>query len=200
MFKNREDTPFVLIEDGEENRYTFILKDDKENEFWLYTLCGYNGSGPNATLKVLQLLGLKKDFKICEEGNIHVKKKNLNPVHKLNLLISQDIAAGYDDKVLEYNFVISINFKYAYQKHNLIDVLNSIGYMQHMVPIYRKFYEKAYLLDDLEIPEYEYYYYTNHIFTLNREFRNFSSEQVEILLKQLIKNNGGTIIYESMLQ
>lgn len=200
VFKNQEDTPYIVVEDGEKKRYTFILKDDNDNEFWLYTLCGYNGSGPNATLKILQLLGLKKDFEICKEDNIHIIKKDLKPIHKLNLIIVQDMADGYNDKKLEYHSVISINFKYSYQKNNLIKALALLGYTQHDLPENRYFYEKTYLFDDLEVPEFEYYHYTNHVFTLNRELKDLSSDNVKSLMKEIIKNNAGIISYESMIE
>ncbi|GAA0125006.1 hypothetical protein UT300019_09080 [Clostridium sp. CTA-19] len=200
VFRNQEDTPYVVMEDDEKKLYTFILKDNNDNEFWLYTLCGYHGSGPNATLKILQLLGLKEDFEICEEENTHIRKKNLKPIHKLNLMIVQDKAEGYSDEILEHNSMISIDFKYAYQKHNLIKVLRALGYMQHVLPNDRTFYEKAYLFDNLEVPEYEYYYYTNYILTLNRRLRNFSFDQVQALMKEIIKNNGGNISYEAMIK
>ncbi len=98
VFRNQEDTLYVIMENNEIKRYTFILKDDRGNEFWLYTLCGYEGSGPNATLKILQLLGIKDDYKICKEGNNHIKKSNLNPIHKLNLLIAQNKGDSYSNK------------------------------------------------------------------------------------------------------
>lgn len=200
VFRNQEDTPYVVMEDDERKRYTFILKDDNDNEFWIYTLCGYHGSGPNATLKILQMLGLKEDFEVCEEGNTHIRKKDLKPVHKLNLVVAQDKAKGYDDRLLDHHIVISIDFKYAYQKHNTIKALKSLGYMQHVLLDDRRFYEKAHLLDDLEVPEYEYYYYTNHIFTLNRELRSLSQDHVKVIIKEIIKNNGGNISYEAMIE
>lgn len=197
VFRHQEDTPYVVIEDGEKQRYTFILKDDNDNEFWLYTLCGYHGSGPNATLKILQLLGLKKDFDICEEENIHIKEKNLKPEHKLNLLIAKDQSVSFSDDKVKYYFVICVDFKYAYQKQALIKSLKNIGYIQHVLPSDKNLYEKAYLFDNLETPEYEYYYYTNNILTLNRKFKEFSAEQVEVLLKSMIEYNGGIITYKS---
>lgn len=190
VFRYQEDTPYVVTEDGEKKRYTFILRDDKENEFWLYTLCGYHGSGPNATLKILQLLGLKDDFNICEEESTHIIKKNLSPVHKLNLIIVQDKAAHYNTEILEYNSLFSIEFNHASQKQNLLKMLSSLGYIQHIQSNDREFFEKAYLFDDLEVPRYEYYYYTNHIFTLNRKLRDFPSDSVKILIKELIVYNG----------
>lgn len=199
VFKNLEDTPYVVQENEEKKRYTFILKDEDDNEFWLYTLCGYHGSGSYGTLKILQLLGLKEDFEVCEERNIHIEKKNLNAIHRLNLLIVQDKAKGYDDKVIKHNFVISIDFGYAYQKQGVMNLLNSIGHMNHVLRNERKFYEKSYVFNKLETPEYEYYYYTNHIFTLNRDLRAFSREQVQTLLTTIIENNGGTIIYKEIL-
>ena len=49
--RDYEDAPHKLTdEEGYTAKYTFILKDDRENEIWLDSLCGYGGSGPIATI------------------------------------------------------------------------------------------------------------------------------------------------------
>ena len=191
VFRNYEDSPYKSVEDGEVRRYTFILKDDNNNEFWFYTLCGYHGSGPNATLKILQLLGLKEDYNICEEWNTHIRQRNLKPIHKLNLLVSQDKSINYSDDKEEYRFLATIDFKYAYQKNNFIKTLDSFGHLQHVIPENRDFFEKAYAFDELDVPAYEYYYYTNNIFKFNRKFKDFSADQIQIIVEELVKENGG---------
>lgn len=200
VFRNREETPYIVIENKEIKRYTFILKDDRDNEFWLYTLCGYQGSGSNATLKILQLLGIKDDYNICKEGNNHIRKSNFNPIHKLNLLIAQNKENSYSSKSIIYNSIISVNFKYAYQKHNLIKLLNLFGYFQYVPSKNRTFFEKIYLFDRFENPPYEYYYYTNSIFILDSEFYEFTKEQIETIIKNIVKNNGGLITYEALIE
>ncbi|PKM88146.1 MAG: hypothetical protein CVU87_08165 [Firmicutes bacterium HGW-Firmicutes-12] len=197
VFRNKEDSPYVVREEEEIKSYTFILKDQKEDEFWFHTLCGYSGSGPNATLKILQLLGIKEDFHTCEEGNTHIKKRSLNPVHKLNLLVTQDKAKGYNDKDIDYNIVLSMDFKFAYQKHNVLKILKDLGYIQHIIPENKVLYKKSYLFDELDKPKYEYYYYTDNIFTLSPAFRDLSKAQVQTLVKKIITGNNGTINYEA---
>lgn len=192
VFRDYEASPYKSVEDGEVRRYTFILKDDNNNEFWFYTLCGYHGSGPNGTLKILQLLGLKEDYHICEEGRTHIKQKNLKPTHKLNLLVAQDVSANFSEDKEEYRFLATIDFRYAYQKNNFVKTLESFGYLQHVTPDDKGFFQKAYVFDGLDIPAYEYVYYTNNIFTFNRKFRDFSVGQVRTIIEEFVKINGGS--------
>jgi len=193
VFRNCEESPYLVIEDNERLRYTFILKDDMDNELWLYTLCGYHGSGPNATLKILQLLGVKEDYSICEEGMNHIKQRNVKPVHKLNLLTSQDKSIKYSDDIEEFHFLAEIDFKFAYQKSNFIKALESFGYLQHVTSVDKQFFAMAYVFDELDTPSpaYEYYYYTNNIIKFNQSFKDFSSEQIQIILEALTKHYGG---------
>ncbi|MHC1683149.1 MAG: hypothetical protein AB6733_09410 [Clostridiaceae bacterium] len=191
VFRNYEDTPYQAVEDDERVKYTFILKDDNNNEFWLNSLCGYGGSGPGATLKILQLLGIKQDFNVCKEGIKHIKQKKLNPIHKLNLLIAQNKSLSIytdDDKFL---FMLNINFKYAYQKSNFIKALKLLGWMEHVIPENRELFEIADAFDGIVVPDFEYYYYTNNIFTFNNEFKEFSPNQIQVIVESLARNNGG---------
>ncbi|MGL4731552.1 MAG: hypothetical protein ACRCW0_08205 [Clostridium sp.] len=194
VFRNYEDTPYQSVEDDERVKYTFILKDDNNNEFWINSLCGYSGSGPNATLKILQLLGIKQDFNVCKEGILHIKQRNLKPIHKLNLLISKDKSSSFSRDEQEFLFMSTIDFKYAHQKSNFIKALKSLGYMQHVIPENRGFFEKADAFDGLVTPTFEYYYYTNNIFTFNRVFKGFLSDQIQVILETFAKNNGGDFV------
>lgn len=127
VFRDYEQTPF---KDGEEERfgYSFILKDDKENEVWLKTLCGYSGSGPNATVEILKILGLHEDYGITKQGENHIHKKNLKPSHhRLNLLVTQ--STEYPELSKKPLFWTMIDFQDAYSQLLIKDFLNSIGYL-----------------------------------------------------------------------
>lgn len=96
---NDEDIPEIyrnvpdvsLFEGKRENvgiNYTLILKDDEnDQEIWLSGAnCGYGGSGPSATIKILQILGVKFDYdRISEEKKIIAT--NLKSYHDLNLVV-----------------------------------------------------------------------------------------------------------------
>lgn len=155
------------------------------------TLCGYPGSGPNATLKILQLLGLKEDFNICEQGINHIKQQDLKPIHKLNLLISQDKSINFSDDNEEFQFLATIDFKFAYQKNDFIKAIKSFGYFQHFNQEDKQFCKMAYVFDELDTLAYEYYYHTNNMIEFNQSFKDFSSNQLQIILKALAKHNGG---------
>lgn len=191
VFRDKEESPYWSIVDDEKLEYPFILKDDNDNEFWLYTLCGYSGTGPSTTTKILQLLGIKQDFGICEDGVKHIKQENLKPIHKLNLLIQQDKSVNYSQDIQKSLFMSIIDFRYAYQKNNFIKALKSLGYMQHFIPEYKQLFQNSDAFDGLDVPNFEYYYYTNNIFKFNCEFKDFSSEQIELIVKFLSENNGG---------
>lgn len=193
VFRNYEDTPYQSIEDNERVKYSFILKDDNNNEFWLNSLCGYSGSGPKATLKILQLLGIKQDYNVCQEGIVHIKQKNLKPILELNILIAKNKSLSFDRDV-EFLFMSTIEFKYAHQKSDFIKALKSLGYMQHVIPENRELFEKAAAFDGLVTPNFEYYYYTNNIFTFNSVFKDFSSDQIQVIVKTLVQSNGGDFI------
>ncbi|MDU6360524.1 MAG: hypothetical protein E6590_11250 [Clostridiales bacterium] len=195
VFRFQEDTPYVVDEDGEKKRYTFILKDDRENEFWLYTACGYSGEGPRTTRAILHLLGLKDDFKISKEGNNHIVESDLRPVHKINLLIAQDKAEQYRSPKRAYISLLSLEFKYAYQRKNFMDALKLMGYIQNV----RKddaLNEKSYLFSWFDVSEEDYYYPTNNMVTLRSVFRDFSKENIEVMIKELIEKTGGEITEE----
>ncbi len=61
-------------------------------------------------------------------------------------------------------------------------------------------FEKTYLFDRFENPTYEYYYYTNGIFILDSEFYSFSKEQIDTVIKNIVKSNGGLITYEALIE
>lgn len=144
-------------------------------------------------MKILQLFGIKENYNICEEGIKHIKQQNLKPIHKLNLLISQDKSINYDDDNEKFHFLVVINFKFAYQKNNFVKSLNSFGYFQHVIPEDKQFFELPNVFDKVDTPAYEYYYYTNNIIKFNQEFKDFSSEQLQLILEALVEHNGGQI-------
>ncbi|WP_434510092.1 hypothetical protein [Desulfitobacterium sp. AusDCA] len=120
VFREAKDSSFVSIEDGIETRYTFILEDEKGNEVWLNTLCGYGGGSPRETVAILQLLGIREDFDILVEGNDHIVVENLQPNHSLNFLIM-----AQENPVILFN----ARFKTAADRLNVMRSLGCFGLM-----------------------------------------------------------------------
>lgn len=117
-------TPYSVVEDGVRVGYPFVLRDDQGTDLWLGTLCGFGGSGPQATREILQLLGLKADYGIFDKKQ--VKATGLQPVHHMNLLVgSWDLSTGFSGR-----FWASMQFKYARQLHPAKAAIRCLGPMQ----------------------------------------------------------------------
>lgn len=193
VFRDRNKSPYVIEENGQKIYYTFVLMDDNGNEIWLHTLCGYSGSGPYTTLKILQLLGINEDFGLTNKENDHIIKKNIQPLHKLDLVVTIDNSQMLDKKVLDYLFYANIDFQYAHQKYRTIKILELLGYLQHAKLQNKSLFEKVFLLDDLMTPATETYYFSNYIFSLDKEFCTFSRGEIQILIERIIRRSGGTL-------
>lgn len=86
VYNAPDQTRFHTVEDGYPCSFRFVLRDDRGTELWLNTNCGYGGSGPHATGVILQILGLHDNYGVEEKPAI--KATNLQPVHRLNLLVA----------------------------------------------------------------------------------------------------------------
>jgi hypothetical protein len=63
--------------------------------------------------------------------------------------------------------------------------------LQHVTSEDRQFFEMADVFDELDTPAYEYCYYTNNNIKFNQTFKDFSSDQIQLILEALAKHNGG---------
>lgn len=178
-------SPYKL--EGEQYDYTFILRNDNNDEFWLDTLCGYSGAGPNATKKILQILGLKDDYKISEKK--YIKETNLKPIHQLNLLITT--TTNYINKA-HHSWAI-INFPYAYQLLNAKNALECFGCLSDAksedinIPLSLQNYESAYEWAD---------YATNNEYLLHREYSNVSPSILKTIIKSIVMENYGSVEFK----
>ncbi|QAA33467.1 hypothetical protein [Clostridium manihotivorum] len=121
IFKNEKDSPYKTLDNNK--LYSFILRDDKNNELWLKNpFCSYGKAGEYATNKILKLLGILDSFKLKEKD--YVKEVNLTPIHKLNLLISTASSKSNNNN---HHFWIVSNFKYAYELLKVKESLSTFG-------------------------------------------------------------------------
>lgn len=185
IYGSYDATPYIEPGKNKDKKYTFILRDNLENEIWLDTLCGYHGSGPQATIEILQILGLKDDYKITEKA--YIKESNLQPVHCLNLL-----AATWDLPTPKKHFFAAMTFSYAHQLHATKTMLNCFGKLVNYA-------EGMYLEDDMLFRPYSSGnkewadYATNNIYTYNQEFDTFSTDQLRMILENIVTRNKGRL-------
>lgn len=184
VYQFREDSPYIVEERGREQRYTFIVRDDRSNEVWLDTLCGYSGSGARATEEILQVLGLKKDFGIAEKPRI--KEVNLSPIHHLNLLLG---APNTNFQWIGDDWVC-MEFAYPSQLVATIQALRSLGHLNRAsstsgvtVPPQLKVLEQEYEWAD---------YATNKTFLVNWELRSLSTSAIRDVIVSICQSNGGS--------
>ncbi|PRX29370.1 hypothetical protein BX659_110114 [Orenia metallireducens] len=208
IFRHSEDSPYEN-EGNSHFNYTFILKDDKENQIWFQTNCGYGGSGPLATQEILQILGLKSDYQVDKKE--YIKETNLTPEHKLNFIVGTyrkgrtpiDTHSWSD---MNERFWVMTDFKYAYQLFDFKKILKSIGYLDNF-----------FIETEIELPEEiakpnptkdggprDLYrnewrgYATNNEFRLNHQFPEVEDNFLKIFFKNLVEKHGGTIQFKEV--
>ncbi|WNB93411.1 hypothetical protein [Bacillus sp. NEB1478] len=180
------------VSDGEpyekETNYTLILRNDEwDLEVWLSgATCGYSGSGPSATIKILQLLGLKINYdEISEKKKIILS--NLTPHHDLNILVYEgDILNGERKKRVKASY----SFKSAQDKWNAREQLKLLGHFNPLSSLLR--FEKCHRDESHYFPHLSYDtskewadYATNCALKLNRESNSLNNNQIYNLLDLL---------------
>lgn len=163
--------PYYEIVDDRKKYYHLILFDDNSNEFWIDTACGYNGTGPNFTEKILQLMGAREDYNI---GNRKVIcKKNLMLNQDLNVLVVFDNYCK--EKIM---FMIEMKFDKAYKRINMANALKlfgSINYFYKLDERYKQYFQNCYHYVDNTIGEYQ----TNEILHLDKKLKDISYKDLE---------------------
>ncbi|WP_163195739.1 hypothetical protein [Clostridium thermarum] len=176
-----EDTePYFEIEDGRKNYYHFILIDDNENEFWIDTNCGYGGTGPSFTEKILQLVGARENYKIDKKRVIHEKDLELN--HDLNALV---VLHDYSNLKEKYKilFMIEAKFSNAASRFKVVDALEKLGDLHPHILQDERFnsYFRDYDYVDNSLGQYK----VNNILFLSRYLKNISIEDLKEILNTI---------------
>ncbi len=191
VYGSREQTPYVETVNGHQHRYTCILRDDRGNEVWLPTLCGYGGAGAFATRRILQIIGLKDDYRI--EDRQQIKETGLKPVHRLRLLVGG--AAGASLRFVG-RFWIAMEFKYAYQLSRVRTALQALG-SGHPAEDMRGVRIPPFLTSDSTGPEVPDCV-TNLAFRVNLPLPELlSDEALQALFRSIAEENGGApVLYD----
>lgn len=192
-----EDTePYCEIdEDGYKQYYHLIIRDEYGTELWIDSNCGYSGGGPSQTEHILQLLGVRKDYRITEKRSI--KESNIETDLSLNLLVSSWDRQTNSEDIWNHHFMGCANFRYPSQRLNAINTLEKFGHITHFnKEDYRvSSYFANYDLKDNSFGEYR----INNIYTLNTNVKNaFNTNDFKIITSAAIINAGGTIEFHEI--
>lgn len=182
FFEDNED--YSRVVDGEKEYYRFIIINTEGNEFWIDGICGYSGTGPTYTKKMLEVLGIDGDFGLFEKKEVYVNE--VTQQHKMNILIENK----EDDDKTRPCFMLKIEFNNAYDRVMFDRVLHAIGYMneyRHNKLICQQYDE--YFKGCSKTPTRYGEYRENEILTLDRRLRSYTSEQVKNLIEAIIANS-----------
>ncbi|MGL5560718.1 MAG: hypothetical protein ACRDC3_16340 [Paraclostridium dentum] len=173
-----EDHEYVEVVDGYKHSYNLILLDDEDTEFWLYSNCGYSGTGPCNTSEILQLVGLRDDYGVFEKKYIHEYDLEVN--NDLNILVVEE---DYGD-TYKINFMGELKFDNAADRYSLMESLKVLGYMQNLDVDDIRF-NKYYINTDIDRSYGEYK--INQILFLDKPLRNKNSKETKNLLEHIFK-------------
>lgn len=121
---SNEDHDYYEVIDNNRYYYNLVLFDDNSNEYWFDNGCGHKGMGSFYTEKILRLVGIREDYNIALQKEIH--KFNLCPNYKLNLLVVEiDLLNSIEKYFIKS--LISVNFENAYLKHRALESLQIFG-------------------------------------------------------------------------
>jgi hypothetical protein len=177
---------YCEIVDGRKEYYNFILRDDKENEYWLDCNCGYEGIESLYSDKILHLVGIRKNYGLNLRKT--VKESNLTPNYDMNLLVLSQHQMNEENSSPVY-FYLSSKFNTAYERAKTIETLRCFGSIS---PLNNDEDRLASYFNDLRIEdEAKGDCRVNLIFNLSSYLQNFDKRNIKAFLTLAIDNNHG---------
>ncbi len=181
VYRDPETCPYKS-ETNSREVYTLVLHGDNEVDFWVAEAnCGYGGTGPHATVEILQMMGLKRDFSIYTDAPIF--ETNLEPCHRLNLVVGTDHGSLFRPQ-----FTMTSDYPRAHKRMMAKDALSAFG---SLIPLHSGETPEglAALQQEYEWAEYK----TNNRLVLDPEMvSDFSPSQIQAILRSVIQGTGGT--------
>jgi hypothetical protein len=172
--------------DGRKEYYNLILRDDKGNEYWLDSNCGYDGIGPKYSEKILNLLGLRKNYGFSSKKTI--KESNLTPNYDMNLLILAKHQM-LEKEISSAHFYLSSKFNSAFERLKTIETLSCFGRVE---PLSEEKEETASYFHDLKVEDdSEGECRVNLLYHLSSYLQNFDKRNIKALLTLALDNNHG---------
>lgn len=164
--------------------YNLILSDDNDNEFWLYSNCGYSGTGPVTTCEILELVGLRDNYGIFNKKKVH--EYDLEPNYDLNILV---VELGYSDEY-KIDFLSKIKFSSAYDRFKLVESLKVLGDICNLHRDDDRF--NKYLINSNIKPGYGDYS-VDQILFLDRPLQNKNSKDIKCIIENIINKHCDSI-------
>lgn len=199
-----EDHDYYEVIDNIRNYYNLILFDDKLNEYWFDTTCGCKGIGAIYSEKILQLVGIRENYKLFEGKEIY--KYDLNVNNDMNLLVIELECLKNVEKYF-INSLIRLKFKNAYLRYKSIDALQSFGSVKSINDaiggeLYQKYFDSSFLEEKV----YGEYTINNVLFldgnlgkdikiNINDKIKETLSEANSIFIKDIKKMEYGIYGY-----
>lgn len=159
--------------------YNLILFDDNNNEFWLYSNCGYSGTGPCTTAEILELVGLRENYNIFK--NKRIEEKNLSPNYDLEVLVVED---NFLEDEYNINFILKLNFDNAQNRYKLIESLKVLGSIHPLSEDDYRF-NKYFTVNKNYKREYIGEYGLNQVYFLDNILKNISSKELKELVEHI---------------
>lgn len=194
--------PYFEIEDGYKQYYHLILIDDRKNEFWIDTNCGYSGTGPSFTEQILQLIGARENYNVEKNKIIHEKNLELN--NNLNVLV---VLNDFYNTKEEYKilFMVEAKFNNAALRFKTFSALETLGEVYSNSVNDRNFnkYFGGYNYIDNSSGQYK----VNNILFINKHLKNISINHLREILNTMFVSICGdfaeinfTIINEQIIE
>lgn len=182
---------YYLNEDGrwrdKKTTYLLILESlESDQEVWIEgATCGYGGTGPGATIEILQILGVRMDFNRITTEKV-IEHENVNLEHDLNFIIRQK-ADDYEVSDLnnEKLMKVMMKFKNPYDKWTAKDTLRILGYFQPLRHFGDSGSESYYFRTPYDTTQEMSKYATNNVLTLHKRLSNIAIESIDQLIRQI---------------
>ncbi len=181
-FKNNDHKYYEINKYKYKDYYNLILFDDIGNEIWLDSNCGYPGSGPACTEKILQIVGLRDYYRIDKDARIF--KKHLVPDNRLKLIVV--FMDSINDEYHIKSFV-NADFNSSYERYEMVEALKYLGHINSLkcssgYSEYIPYFDEPHI-DDEKTGEYT----INNVLFLNRRMKDISSTDITKLLKTFFR-------------
>ncbi|UVI32004.1 hypothetical protein [Paenibacillus spongiae] len=186
-----KDVSNCYISHGQRNEiktaYSLILEClDSDQEVWIEgAACGYSGTGPNCTIEILQILGVRMDFKrIISEKWIQNEEVVLE--HDLNLIIRQRNKDQEDADLNNEKLIkVMMKFKNPFDKWKSKEMLKMIGCIQPLRLFGGNEAESYYFRVPYHTVQEMSKHTTSNVLTLHERLENIDVEHLNNLIQQI---------------
>lgn len=164
--------------------YGLILKCDEGNqEVWIEgAACGYSGSGASCTAEVLQMLGVRMNYRrINEEEKIIMNE--VRSEHKLNFIVRKCDSITEEEEIV---LKTQLEFETPHDRITAFDYIELFGELTSIESSSQYSHrEEYYFRESYSAVEGKTKYGTNQILTLGYDFVAFDAKALEVIFKNI---------------